>query len=293
MPAAEHVVEEREVRELVAEQHPDLAGDAVGFFEEGWDTTLWRLGDDLLVRLPRRELAVAGLLAEQRWLPGLAPRLPLPVPVPVRVGVPGCGFPWRWSIVPFLAGTPALAGPQVDGERAARSLGRFLRALHTNAPPDAPHSAWRGVPLSARASTYAELVAELGAAIDGAAVERVWARALDAPRGHQPPTWVHGDLHPGNLLIDGGDLVGVLDFNDLTAGDPATDLSSLWLLFEPEHAEVALEAYGGADEALLARASGWVVLFSLLALSIGRDGREDFAAVGRDGLRRVGAVGRG
>jgi len=293
MPAAEHDVDERLVRDLLAEQHPDLSHDDVAFFAEGWDTTLWRLGDDLLVRLPRRALAVAGLLAEQRWLPVLGPSLPLPVPVPVRVGVPGCGFPWRWSVVPNLVGTPALARPRLDPPRAARSLGGFLSALHRPAPQDAPHSEFRGVPLAARAATFTELVAELDTSLDTScdtdAVRRTWARALDAPPHRGPATWVHGDLHPGNLLVDRGDLVGVLDFNDLTAGDRATDLSSLWLLFEAPHAGAALDAYGGADPDLVARAKGWAVLFSLLFVSIGRDGRADYAAVGRDGLRRVTA----
>src|SRR5271169_5040717 len=114
MPPAEHDVTAALVAGLVADQHPDLAGPVVAF-AEGWDTSLWRLGEDLWVRLPRRAMAVAGLEAEQRWLPELAPVLPLRVPVPVRVGVPGRGFPWRWSIVPHLAGTPALDGPHVDG----------------------------------------------------------------------------------------------------------------------------------------------------------------------------------
>jgi aminoglycoside phosphotransferase (APT) family kinase protein len=291
MPAAEHDVDASLVRDLVADQHPDLAG-SVSFFAEGWDTTLWRLGDELLVRLPRRELAVDGLLAEQRWLPVLAPALPLPIPVPVRVGGPGLGFPWRWSIVPFLAGTPALEGAPIDGARAARSFGGFLRELHTAAPADAPRSIWRGVPLASRADVVDELLVELRGTIDEPAVTRTWARALDAPPLEGPPAWVHGDLHPGNLLIADGDLVGVLDFNDLNAGDPATDLAALWLLFEPDHRIAALEAYGGASESLLTRATGWVVLFSLLFVSIGRDGREDFAAVARDGLRRVGATSR-
>jgi aminoglycoside phosphotransferase (APT) family kinase protein len=106
-------------------------------------------------------------------------------------------------------------------------------------------------------------------------------------------TWVHGDLHPGNLLVEDGDLVGVLDFNDLTAGDPSTDLSAAWLLFEDAHVDVLLDAYGPVDGDLVLRARGWAILFSLLFCSIGRDGREDYAAVGRDGLRRVAAASRG
>jgi aminoglycoside phosphotransferase (APT) family kinase protein len=286
MPPAEHDVDATLVGALVADQHPDLLG-PVAFFAEGWDTSLWRLGDELLVRLPRRAMAVAGVEAEQRWLPELAPVLPLRVPVPTRVGVGGRGYPWRWSIVPYLSGTPALAGPRLDGARAARTLGRFLRALHLPAPADAPHSEYRGVPIAARAATFDELAVEH--ADDGAidVARRVWADARAAPPHRDAPTWVHGDLHPGNVLVDGGELVGVLDFNDLNAGDPATDVAACWLLFEPEDAAVALDAYGGVDEALRARSRGWVVLFALLYLSIGREGHAGFTEVGRAALRRM------
>ncbi len=288
MPPAEHDVDAPLVAALVADQHPDLLG-PVGFFAEGWDTSLWHLGDELLVRMPRRAMAVPGLEAEQRWLPELAGALPLRVPVPVRVGVAGRGYPWRWSIVPYLPGTPALHGPRLDGGRAAVTLGGFLRALHVPAPADAPRSELRGVPLAVRAATFDELVVEHAgdAAIEVA--RRSFDQALAAPPHCDAPSWVHGDLHPGNVLVEEGELVGVLDFNDLNAGDPATDLSACWLFFEPEHVDVALDAYGGLDDALRARSRGWVALFALLYLSIGREGHAGFTEVGRAALRRLDA----
>jgi len=290
MPVAEHDVDAQLVQDLVASQHPDLEG-PVDFFAEGWDTSVWRLGTDRLVRLPRRTMAVPGLEAEQRWLPVLGPKLPLPIPVPLRVGVAGCGFPWPWSIVPLLEGTPALESPVLDATRAAATLGRFLRALHTEAPPDAPRSEIRGVALSARTTTFKELLVELRGDLDEGAVRRTWMIALEAHAPSGPPSWVHGDLHPGNVLVRDGDVVGVIDFNDLNGGDPATDLSAAWLFFEPEHLDALLDAYGGADPALVARARGWALLFSMLFVSIGREGRPGYGVVGRDGLRR--AVGAG
>jgi aminoglycoside phosphotransferase (APT) family kinase protein len=288
MPPAEHDVDALLVAGLVADQHPDLDG-PVGFFAEGWDTSLWHLGEGLLVRLPRRAMAVAGLEAEQRWLPELAPSLPLPVPVPVRVGLPGRGYPWGWSIVPLLSGTPALAGPRLDGARAAATFASFLTALHTPAPHDAPHSEWRGVSIATRSDTFDELAIEHERDEAVHVAVRAWSEALAAPPHAGAPLWVHGDLHPGNVLVADGELVGVLDFNDLNAGDPATDVAACWLLLEPEHTALALAAYGGVDDALRDRARGWVALFALLYLSIGREDHRGFTAVGRDALRRLAA----
>jgi aminoglycoside phosphotransferase (APT) family kinase protein len=286
MPPAEHDIDSALVAALVADQHPDLLG-PVGFFAEGWDTSLWRLGDELLVRLPRRAMAVPGTEAEQRWLPVLAPALPLPVPVPVRVGVAGRGYPWTWSIVPHLSGATALSGARLVAEPAASALGRFLRALHTPAPPDAPQSTVRGVPLTERVTTFDELVVEHAGDPSIEVARRTFADALDAPLHCAAATWVHGDLHPGNVLVHDGALVAVLDFNDLNGGDPATDVAACWLFFEPSAAEAALAAYGGVDAALRARARGWVVLFALLYLSIGLEGHSGFTQVGRDALRRM------
>ncbi len=136
MPAAEVEVTADLVRRLLAGQHPDLAGLPVRPLANGWDNSLFRLGDDLVARLPRRALGASILVNEQRWLPSLAPRLPLPVPVPARTGVPGEGYPWPWSVVPFLPGTPASGGPPFDPWRAAADLGGFFSALHVPAPPD-------------------------------------------------------------------------------------------------------------------------------------------------------------
>src|SRR6185437_11335436 len=115
MPAAEVVVDAALVRRLLGEQHPDLAGRPLALLSEGWDNISFRLGDDLLVRLPRRAMAAPLIVYEQHWLPRLAPRLPLPVPAPVRTGAPGAGYPWPWSIAPYLPGAPVAAAPLGPG----------------------------------------------------------------------------------------------------------------------------------------------------------------------------------
>jgi len=98
MPAAEHDVDASLVHALLREQHSDLAGLPLVDAGHGWDNSLYRLGDDLLVRLPRRRASADLIEQECRWLPELAPRLPMATPVPLRIGRPGCGYPWAWSI---------------------------------------------------------------------------------------------------------------------------------------------------------------------------------------------------
>jgi len=146
-PPAEVTLDPARVRALLEAQHPDLAGLPLIEVASGWDNFVFRLGDDLAVRLPRRAIAAPLIEREARWLPELAPRLPLAVPVPVRVGCPSHAFPWAWSVVRWLPGEPASTAPPVDAEATAAVLGRFLRTLHRAAPPDAPRSTWRGIPL--------------------------------------------------------------------------------------------------------------------------------------------------
>ena len=210
-PPAEVTIEASLVRALLQEQHPDLAHLALIDIGEGWDNTLFRLGDDLAVRLPRRAASAALIDQEQRWLPRLSPRLPLPVPVPFRVGRPGSGFPWCWSVVPWFAGESALVAPPQDPAPMVAALGQFLRALHQPAPDDAPHNPWRGVPLATRTNKVREHVQQLNGLVDNLAVLGLWEHVVSAPSWSGPPMWIHGDLHPGNLLISDGRLSAVID----------------------------------------------------------------------------------
>jgi aminoglycoside phosphotransferase (APT) family kinase protein len=280
------------VRRLIAEQHPDLSDLPLAHLDAGWDNILWRLGKELLVRLPRRERAAPLVVNEQRWLPSLAPILPLPVPVPVRVGRPSADYPWSWSIVPWLAGAPGDTTIISDPHDAAARLGSFLRALHQPAPPDAPLSLSRGVPLARRTTTLEDRLVEHANEIDVAATRRVWDRACSALPWQQPPMWLHGDLHPGNTLVSQGTLAGIVDFGDICAGDPATDLAAAVMMLPRSAGATFVSAYGGIDSDLEARTLGWAVLFGLLLLSIGLDrrptsGHASYAPIGRTTLARA------
>jgi aminoglycoside phosphotransferase (APT) family kinase protein len=286
-PAAEIVVSERIVRSLLAEQHPDLATLSLVQVDEGWDNTLWRLGDDLVVRLPRRELAAQLTINEQRWLPELAPRLPLPIPSPVRLGRPSECYPWHWSVVPWLAGIPGDRAAIADPHDAAVRLGRFLRALHQGAPPEAPQNPFRGVPLIARAATVEERLANLASEVDVTSTRRVWDEALRVEPYRGTPVWIHGDLHPANVLVAGGTLAAVIDFGDLCAGDPATDLAGAWMLLPLPAFGAFSSAYGRVDADLVRRSQGWAVALALMLLDIGLEGRPTYERVARSTLARV------
>jgi aminoglycoside phosphotransferase (APT) family kinase protein len=280
-PPAEVTIDTALVRALLEEQHPDLAGFPLVDAGEGWDNRTFQLGEDLAVRLPRRAASAPLIEHEQRWLSIIAPHLPLPVPYPIRIGRAGCGFPWQWSVTRWLAGETALVSPLPDEHAAAADLARFLRALHRPAPLDAPRNSWRGVPLEARSALLREHVAAIAGRVDHAAIIETWER-LRATPPWTGSVWIHGDLHPGNVLVRAGRLSGVLDFGDLTAGDPATDLSVAWMLLqEPARStfrDLTCGAGGWLDSDAWTRARAWALALGAAHLAhAGSNNR--FAAV--------------
>jgi aminoglycoside phosphotransferase (APT) family kinase protein len=260
------------VRSLLARQHPDLAGLELRDVTGGWDNQLWRLGTDLAVRLPRTERAPALLRTEQRWLPVLAERLPLPTPVPVRTGRPSALFGHVWTIARWVDGEPADRAPITRAD-AALTLAGFLKALHQHAPADAPASPTRGIPLAGLRQGFGACMAVIAGDASADAARQAWEKAVAAPAWHGAPAWLHGDLHPANVVVRDGTLSGVIDFGDMCAGDPATDLSAAWLLLPAGAAARFFDACGHADAATIARARGWAVLRALDLISIGRNGR--------------------
>ena len=271
MPAAEVDVDDDLVRALLAEQHPDLAELPLTLVASGWDNVLYRLGDELSVRLPRRALAAPLIEQEQRWLPELAPILPLPVPVPIRTGAPSDDYPWRWSICRWLDGATALESTIDDFDAAAISLGAFGRALHVPAPEDAPINGWfRGVDLALRDDAVQERINQLGTTIDAATVRARWAEFVAVPAWSAPPVWLHGDTHPGNILVNDGAVSAIIDFGDLTKGDPATDIAIAWMLLPPSSRPVFRDAVG-VDDDTWRRGHGWALLFGVLLLATSAD----------------------
>lgn len=264
MPADEVGADVELVRLLLAEQFPELATRSLAALANGWDNAVFRLGENLVVRLPRRRFAAELIGHEQRWLPELAPALPLPIPVPLFVGRPSPIYPWSWSITPFLTGRIAAGEFDLDLNQVARTLAVFLARLHRPAPADAPINPVRGVPLRHRTASFRANLASTPAGTDTDAAEDLWRHASSAEPWDRPPVWVHGDLHPANLLTEHGTLAAVIDFGDLTAGDPATDLAVAWMLFPPAERVTFWNSYAAAadhpvDAALRLRARGWAL----------------------------------
>jgi aminoglycoside phosphotransferase (APT) family kinase protein len=259
------------VRALLRDQHPDLADLDLRDVDGGWDNQMWRLGEELAVRLPRTERAPALLRTEQTWLPMLAERLPLPTPAPVRVGEPSSLFEHTWTVARWVEGEPADRA-RITCFDAAEVLAGFLSALHHLAPAEATASPSRGIPLAGLQGVdgWFEVMADDA---DADAARGVWEEALAAPAWQGAPLWLHGDLHPANVVVRDGMLAGVIDFGELCAGDPATDLSAAWILLPAGAATRFFDAYEQADEATITRARGWAVLRALNLIAIGQNGR--------------------
>ena len=286
-PLAEFQIDSALVSGLLGDQHPDLGHLPLRNVDAGWDNAMFRLGNDLAVRLPRRAVAATLILHEQVWLPRLAAHLTMTVPAPVRFGTPGQGYPWHWSVVPWLKGMTAdQHAPELS---QSSRFGAFLRSLHIPAPADAPANPMRGVPLCYRAASVEERMQRLATKtrLITPRLMGIWQSAL-ASAIDVPATWIHGDLHPRNVLVDEGVITGIIDWGDLTSGDCATDLASIWMIFaEPDAHRAALAAYGGISKATKNRAKGWAVLFGVMLLETGLNDCRTHALIGQGILERL------
>lgn len=233
---------------------------------DGWDNTTFRLGDELTVRLPSHEMYVPQIEKEHRWLPVLAPQLPLPIPHPVAKGDPGCGFPAPWSIYRWLPGEAAALTDDTDYEGLADDLGHFLTTLQRvsteGGPPAGAHSFNRGGPVSAWDELTRSAIAEVGDEIDKDGALAVWEAAIGAEWTGRD-VWVHGDITGSNLLFQRGRLCGVIDFGCSAVGDPACDLTAAWTMFEGASRRRFCSVLS-ADAGTWARARGWALWKALI-----------------------------
>ena len=277
------------VGRLLTAQFPQWAGLPIERVESaGTDNAIYRLGDDLAVRLPRIHWATGQPDLEHEWLPRLAPHLPLAVPVPLATGEPGEGYPWRWSVVPWLTGDNATAD-NVDPRAAAADLARFVLALQRIDTGGAP-GASRGVPLVKRDAPTRAAIEELRGLpeldLDLDTVTAAWEAALRAPAWDGPPVWIHGDLQAGNLLAVDGRLSAVIDFGCLGVGDPACDAIFAWNFLTAETRGVYREALG-VDDATWERGRGWALSVGLIALPYYRVTNPVLAGIGRHAIDEV------
>ena len=259
-------IDEELARRLLDTQMPDLASRDLSIVEPwGTDNAVWRLGDDLVVRLPRIDGAQGQVDKEDRWLPVIAPYLSVTVPRPLAIGEPALGYPYRWAVHRWIEGQPAAMEVMRDPVEFALQLAKVVRELQTVPTVDAPPPRHRARPLADYDQSTREVIAAAAHLIDADRALAVWDDALSAPTNDGPAVWVHGDLE-GNCLVRNGQLCGIVDWNSSCLGDPAVDVQAVWSpLFTDESRAVFLDAFG-VDDATVRRSKGAAVNQACAAL---------------------------
>lgn len=257
------------VKRLIAAQFPQWRDLPVTPVEvDGWDNRTYRLGDEMTVRLPTAEYYTPAIDKEHRWLPVLAPSLPVPIPVPLAKGAPGEGYPFGWSVRRWLSGETANLDRIGDLPGFATSVAEFILALQRidpAGPAAGAHSFYRGTPPAHYDEETRRALAALAGRIDSDRPAAVWQAALDA-EWHGRPVWFHGDIASGNLLARDGKLAAVIDFGTSGVGDPACDLVIAWTMFSGPSRD-AFRGAVGQDDAMWARARGWALWKALISLA--------------------------
>lgn len=257
------------VRRLVDTQFPQWAELPLELFDPaGSDHVIYRLGEELSVRVPRHDGAIRQARKEYEWLPRLAPHLPLAIPVPVGVGEPDFGYPWPWAVSRWLDGEVATVETLADSSEAAVELAEFLVALQRFTPEtitsdDAREDLTAGS-LADRDDATRAAIAQVDGAFDAKSMTELWDAALSAPGWDRAPVWFHGDFHTGNLLTVDGRLSAVIDFGGLGVGDPACDLTIAFALLSVG-SRAAFRAALGLDDATWMRGRGWALATALNA----------------------------
>jgi aminoglycoside phosphotransferase (APT) family kinase protein len=280
----EIVTDEALVRRLIAIQHPRWSTLPIRRLTvHGTDNAMYRLGDDMVVRMPKIAWAVEGIAKEWQWLPRLEPYLPVAIPVPLALGEPVDEYPYSWSVTTWVPGRNPVVGGIPDPVRLARDIARFVRAMQRVDLPDGPAT---GRSLRERDMQVRSDIEALRDEIDADAVTAVWDEALALPDYDGPPVWVHADIAPGNLLLEDDRLSGVIDFTGVGVGDPSIDMQVAWNLLPPE-ARPVLKSALDVDEATWLRARARALAQALVQLPYYRETNIPLATNARHVIREV------
>jgi aminoglycoside phosphotransferase (APT) family kinase protein len=261
------VIDDALVRRLVTAQFPQWKALPVRSVETpGWDNKTFHLGEHMIVRMPQAAVYAAQVEKEHRWLPQLAPLLPLQIPTPLARGKPADGYPWGWSVYRWIEGETATPERVGDLKGFANGLADFLIALQridtTDGPRPGPHNFYRGGSLTTYDADVRQAIAVLKGKLDTEAATEVWDMALNTTWDH-PSVWIHGDVSAGNLLMHKGRLSAIIDFGMVGVGDPACDLSVAWTLFGGESRR-AFRAMLPLDPGTWARGRAWTLWKALI-----------------------------
>ncbi len=279
------------VSRLIAKQFPQWANLLIEpFISAGTDNAIFRLGKDMMVRLPFDLKASGRVDKECLWLPRLAPYLPLTIPTPIVKGIPTDDYPWHWSIYQWIDGETAILERIADSCQMAKSLAWFINALQKIVPTSellsGQHNEFRGVPLIRLDKETRAAIITLQDIFNSKQLSSAWEAALLSPVWQGQPVWLHGDLQSGNLLAKNGQLNAVIDFGLMGVGDPACDLMVAWTLL-PAKARDVFRATLDVDDATWARGRGWALYFGLIALAFYLNTNPTLAKISRYTINEV------
>lgn len=289
MPAPDAAITHELIHTLLSEFAPELANEPLEMVGSGWDNEMHRVGTGHAVRLPRREESSQLVKNEQRWLPELEDQLPVAIPTPIFAGGPAFGYPWNWSVVPWLPGVALAHAPLTNTSGLIEDIAAFLNALHVPAPEEAPKNPYRGDVLSERTDALNDNIEEIDPELQPQ-ISELWDQLVDTPEWGGEPLWIHGDLHPLNVLMRAGRVNAVIDFGDLCAGDPATDFAIAWMLFDEAQREAFRKALLINDKSIDVhtwnRSRAWALYFGVTYLANSAD-NETMRRIGETTLTSV------
>ena len=284
MQVDEIITDVSQVHRLLEDQFPQWADLAIRPVpSSGTDNALYRLGEDMVIRMPRRPGMEGVIEREQRWLPQLAPHLPVQIPEPLGMGQPGEGYPYRWSVYRWLDGSNPAVGRIPDPHGLAREIAAFILAMQRVDLPDGPRS---GLTLQQRDAQVRSDIEALRDEIDVDAVKAVWEEALTLPEHPGPPVWVHSDVAPGNLLLREDHLYAVIDFSGVGVGDPSIDMQVAWNLLPAEARPTFRDALG-VDDATWYRARARALAQALVQIPYYKHTNIPLATNARHVIREV------
>lgn len=288
--AGELVIDIALANALISTQYPQWAKLEIRpILSSGTDNEIFRLGENMCLRIPKSTSTINNLDKEYAWLPYLTP-LPLRIPAPIAKGKPGNGYPCNWCIFDWIDGETATPNQLHNQHDVAVDIAEFIKALQIvdtrNAPLSGSHNNYRGVPLINRDLLTRKAIGNLRNIYDPSILTVIWETALNTTAWDQKPVWLHGDIHSGNLLFNNHRLCAVIDFGLSGVGDPACDLMVGWTQFSPDVRETFQKSIN-ADTATLARGKGWALSWAVIALAHYLDTNPFLTTMSKGTIKRI------